>query len=154
MAARAACAAPRLLQRQLWRASGLAQGACSRHCSSEGAAAAASSAGIKPDSVLLATAEQIPGYTIKEYKGMAMGSTVRTRDVTKDLTSAIRAVFGGELPHYTQLMAETRAEAIGRMQEHAASLGANGVVALRLTSTNIAASASEVMAYGTAVRVE
>merc|ERR1712151_1185411 len=103
--------------------------------------------------VMLATMEQIPGRTIKEYKGMAIGSTVRTKDMTKDITSAVRAVFGGELPHYTQLMADTREEAISRLHEHAASLGANAVVSLRLTTSNIAASASEVMAYGTAVVV-
>merc|ERR1740120_541306 len=103
--------------------------------------------------VMLATTEQIPGRTIKEYRGMAIGSTVRTKDMTKDLTSAVRAMFGGELPHYTQLMADTREEAINRLQEHATSLGANAVVSLRLTTSNIAASASEVMAYGTAVVV-
>merc|ERR1711972_1203760 len=97
--------------------------------------------------VMLATTEGIPGRTIKEYKGMAIGSTVRTKDMTKDITSAIRAVFGGELPHYTQLMADTREEAIGRLQEHAASLGANGVISIRLTTSNIANAASEVMAY-------
>merc|ERR1711920_669037 len=97
---------------------------------------------------MLATTEQIPGYTIKEYKGMAIGSTVRTKDMTKDITSAVRAVFGGELPHYTQLMSDTREEAIARLQEHAANLSANGVVCLRLSTSNIAASASEVMAYG------
>eukprot|EP00927_Polykrikos_kofoidii_P075379 TRINITY_DN71563_c0_g1_i1.p1 TRINITY_DN71563_c0_g1~~TRINITY_DN71563_c0_g1_i1.p1 ORF type:complete len:174 (-),score=18.22 TRINITY_DN71563_c0_g1_i1:52-504(-) len=105
-------------------------------------------------SVFLATSEAIPGKTIKAYKGMAIGSTVRTRDVTKDITSAVKAVFGGELQHYTQLMSETREEAIIRLQEHAASLGANGVVSLRMTTSNIAQSASEVMAYGTAVVVE
>eukprot|EP00927_Polykrikos_kofoidii_P053984 TRINITY_DN48490_c0_g1_i1.p1 TRINITY_DN48490_c0_g1~~TRINITY_DN48490_c0_g1_i1.p1 ORF type:complete len:151 (+),score=21.54 TRINITY_DN48490_c0_g1_i1:70-522(+) len=104
--------------------------------------------------VIVATAETIPGKTIKEYRGLAIGSTVRTRDVTKDLTSAVRAVFGGELPHYTQLMSDTREEAILRLQEHAANLGANGVVSLRMTTSNIAQSASEVMAYGTAVVLE
>merc|ERR1712129_182925 len=104
--------------------------------------------------VLLSTTEQIPGCVIKDYRGMAIGSTVRTKDVTKDFTTSIRAMFGGELPHYTQLMADTREEAITRLQDHAASLGANAVVSLRLSTSNIAASASEVMAYGTAVVVK
>eukprot|EP00928_Gymnodinium_smaydae_P065195 TRINITY_DN48371_c0_g1_i1.p1 TRINITY_DN48371_c0_g1~~TRINITY_DN48371_c0_g1_i1.p1 ORF type:complete len:168 (-),score=18.26 TRINITY_DN48371_c0_g1_i1:62-565(-) len=104
--------------------------------------------------ILLATTDEMPGRRIKEYKGLAIGSTVRTKDMTKDITSAVRAMFGGELPHYTQLMADTREEAIARLQDHAASLGANGVVGLRLTSSNIAQSASEVMAYGTAVVLE
>eukprot|EP00929_Paragymnodinium_shiwhaense_P014173 TRINITY_DN122056_c0_g1_i1.p1 TRINITY_DN122056_c0_g1~~TRINITY_DN122056_c0_g1_i1.p1 ORF type:complete len:143 (+),score=39.98 TRINITY_DN122056_c0_g1_i1:109-537(+) len=104
--------------------------------------------------VMLATVEAIPGKKVVEYKGMAIGSTVRTKDMTKDITSAVRAVFGGELPHYTQLMADTREEAILRLQDHAHSLGANAVVGLRFTTSNIAQSASEVMAYGTAVKVE
>merc|ERR1719428_380513 len=98
--------------------------------------------------VMLATTDSVPGKVIKEYRGMAIGSTVRTKDMTKDITSSIRAVFGGELPHYTQLMADTREEAIVRLQDHASSLGANAVVSIRFTTSNIAQSASEVMAYG------
>mmetsp|Transcript_71760 Transcript_71760/g.126678 ORF Transcript_71760/g.126678 Transcript_71760/m.126678 type:complete len:130 (-) Transcript_71760:61-450(-) len=104
--------------------------------------------------VMLSTSEQIPGRKIKEYKGLVIGSTVRTKDMTKDITSAVRAMFGGELPHYTQLMSDTREEAISRLEDQAVGLGANAVVSLRLTSSNIAASASEVMAYGTAVVIE
>lgn len=79
---------------------------------------------------------------------------MRAKDVTKDITSAIRAVFGGELPHYTQLMQDAREEAMSRLEDEALKLGANAVVSLRLSSTNIAANSSEVMVYGTAVIVE
>ncbi|CAL1148645.1 unnamed protein product [Cladocopium goreaui] len=111
-------------------------------------------AAANPGRVRLATSEQIVGCTIKEYKGLVMGSTVRAKDVTKDITSAIRAVFGGELPHYTQLMQDAREEAMSRLEDEALKLGANAVVSLRLSSTNIAANSSEVMVYGTAVIVE
>mmetsp|Transcript_11831 Transcript_11831/g.28226 ORF Transcript_11831/g.28226 Transcript_11831/m.28226 type:complete len:139 (-) Transcript_11831:51-467(-) len=104
--------------------------------------------------IQLATSDQIVGFTVKEYKGLVMGSTVRAKDVTKDFASSIRAVFGGELPHYTQLMQDAREEAICRMEDEAAKLGANAVISLRLSSTNIAATTSEVMVYGTAVVVE
>eukprot|EP00933_Yihiella_yeosuensis_P061369 TRINITY_DN6417_c2_g1_i2.p1 TRINITY_DN6417_c2_g1~~TRINITY_DN6417_c2_g1_i2.p1 ORF type:complete len:138 (-),score=18.36 TRINITY_DN6417_c2_g1_i2:357-770(-) len=104
--------------------------------------------------IKLATTNEIPGFTIKEYKGLVVGSTVRTKDITKDFTSVVRSVFGGELPHYTQLMADSRAEALERLEASAEELGANAVVGIRLTSSNIAASASEVMAYGTAVVIE
>merc|ERR1719410_2085700 len=107
-----------------------------------------------PATVMLATTQQIPGYSVKEYKGMAIGSTVRTKDMSKDITSAIKAMFGGELTHYTELMSDTRSEAIERLQVHASSLGANAVVGIRMTTSNIAANASEVMAFGTAVVVE
>ncbi|CAK9022385.1 unnamed protein product [Durusdinium trenchii] len=99
----------------------------------------AAASGAKPG-VRLATSEQIVGFTIKEYKGLVMGSTVRAKDVTKDITSAITAVFGGELPHYTQLMQDAREEAMSRLEDEAVKLGANAVVSLRLSSTNIAAS--------------
>ncbi|CAK9022389.1 unnamed protein product [Durusdinium trenchii] len=113
----------------------------------------AAASGAKPG-VRLATSEQIVGFTIKEYKGLVMGSTVRAKDVTKDITSAITAVFGGELPHYTQLMQDAREEAMSRLEDEAVKLGANAVVSLRLSSTNIAANSSEVMVYGTAVVIE
>ncbi|CAK9022388.1 unnamed protein product [Durusdinium trenchii] len=101
----------------------------------------AAASGAKPG-VRLATSEQIVGFTIKEYKGLVMGSTVRAKDVTKDITSAITAVFGGELPHYTQLMQDAREEAMSRLEDEAVKLGANAVVSLRLSSTNIAACGS------------
>ncbi|CAE8590946.1 unnamed protein product [Polarella glacialis] len=104
--------------------------------------------------IKLSSTDSIPGFKIKEYKGLAIGSTVRTKDMTKDITSAIRSIFGGELHHYTQLMADTREEAVARLEDNAAQMGANAVVGLRLTTSNIAQSASEVMAYGTAVVVE
>ncbi len=104
--------------------------------------------------VLLATTETIPGKCIKEYRGLAMGSSVRTKDVSKDVFSAVKAIFGGELKHYTELMSDTREEALERLQEHASSMGANAVVGVRMTTSNIAQAASEVMAFGTAVIVE
>eukprot|EP00930_Biecheleria_cincta_P067606 TRINITY_DN54313_c0_g1_i1.p1 TRINITY_DN54313_c0_g1~~TRINITY_DN54313_c0_g1_i1.p1 ORF type:complete len:137 (+),score=35.16 TRINITY_DN54313_c0_g1_i1:96-506(+) len=118
-----------------------------RFCASE-------SSGSTRPRIMLATMDRIPGKEVKEYKGLVIGSTVRTKDMSKDITSAVRAIFGGELPHYTQLMSDTREEAISRLEDQAAELGANAVVSLRLTSSNIAANASEVMAFGTAVVVE
>eukprot|EP00811_Abedinium_folium_P010943 NODE_20124_length_812_cov_3.283212.p1 GENE.NODE_20124_length_812_cov_3.283212~~NODE_20124_length_812_cov_3.283212.p1 ORF type:complete len:120 (+),score=25.87 NODE_20124_length_812_cov_3.283212:154-513(+) len=102
----------------------------------------------------LASTETITGHKIIEYKGMAMGSTVRTRDVTKDFTMQIKAIFGGELSRYTELLADAREEAISRLRVNAKKQGGNAVVGLRMTTSNITGNASEVMAYGTAVLIE
>jgi uncharacterized protein YbjQ (UPF0145 family) len=76
---------------------------------------------------------------------------VRTRNVVNDMMSSFSAYLGGELPLYTQLLIESREEALNRMNEHAKTVGANAVIGVRLTTSNIAPQASEVLAYGTAV---
>lgn len=102
----------------------------------------------------IVTTESIPGYKILRVCGIATGSTVRTRDFTKDLASAFKTIIGGELTHYTTLLQESRQEALDRMREHAAKMEANAIVCSRLVTSNIAPTASEVMAYGTAVVIE
>jgi uncharacterized protein YbjQ (UPF0145 family) len=100
------------------------------------------------------TTEILPGYRITRVCGVATGSTVRTRDFTKDMASAFKTIIGGELTHYTTLLQESRQEALDRMRENATRMGANAVICSRFVTSNIAPTASEVMAYGTAVVVE
>jgi uncharacterized protein YbjQ (UPF0145 family) len=102
----------------------------------------------------IVTMDTIPGYKIVKVCGIATGSTVRTRDFTKDMASAFKTIIGGELTHYTSLMQESRQEALDRMREQATKLNANAVVCSRFVTSNIAPTASEVMAYGTAVVIE
>ena len=102
----------------------------------------------------IVTTETLPGYRITQVCGVATGSTVRTRDFTKDMASAFKTIIGGELTHYTTLLQESRQEALDRMRENATKMGANAVICSRLVTSNIAPTASEVMAYGTAVVVE
>ena len=102
----------------------------------------------------IVTTETIPGFRIVRVCGIATGSTVRTRDFTKDMASAFKTLIGGELTHYTSLLQESRQEALDRMRENASRLNANAIVCSRLVTSNIAPTASEVMAYGTAVVVE
>lgn len=102
----------------------------------------------------IVTTETIPGFRIVRVLGIATGSTVRTRDFTKDLASAFKTIIGGELTHYTTLLQESRREALDRMRESATKLDANAIVCSRLVTSNIAPTASEVMAYGTAVVIE
>jgi len=102
----------------------------------------------------IVTMDSVPGYKIVKVCGIATGSTVRTRDFTKDMASAFKTIIGGELTHYTSLMQESRQEALDRMRENASKLNANAIVCSRFVTSNIAPTASEVMAYGTAVVIE
>ena len=106
-----------------------------------------------PD-IKCATIESIHGHKIVSYIGLVEGSTVRTKNVAHDLFASIRQVMGGELTSYTDLLREARAEATERMNTQAAERGANAIVGVRMTSSSVAAGASEILAYGTAVVVE
>ncbi len=98
--------------------------------------------------------ESIPGKKITTHYGLVCGSTVRSKNAFKDIGSSFKNMFGGELKSYTQLLNETRKEAIGRMVEQATQLGANAVVNVRFATSDVTAGAAEIYIYGTAVRVE
>lgn len=97
--------------------------------------------------------ESIPGKTIVEHFGVVSGSTVRAKHVGRDIMAGLKNVFGGELKGYTELLTESREEAIKRMTEQAASLGANAIVNVRFSTSSVAAGAAELYVYGTAVSV-
>ena len=82
------------------------------------------------------------------------GSSIRTRHVFTDITEWFRNLVGAELHHYTKMLAECREQALDRMIDHAQRKGANAIVGLKIETSNIAAGAAEILAYGTAVRVE
>lgn len=104
--------------------------------------------------MLLSNIESIPGREIQEYCGIAQGSSVRAKHVGRDIMAGLKNVFGGELKGYTELLNESRAEAVERLKQHAASMGADAVVNVRFSTATIAAGASEIFAYGTAVRLK
>lgn len=104
--------------------------------------------------MILSNTEYIPGYTIARHLGLVQGSTVRSKHIGKDLLSGLKNIVGGELVAYTELLNESRQEALARMQEQARSVGANAVINVRFSTSNIAAGASEIFAYGTAVLLE
>ena len=101
----------------------------------------------------LTTLETVPGKTITRHFGLVQGSTVRSKHAGKDIVAGFKNLIGGELKSYTALLNESRSEAIDRMVEQARAAGANAVVNIRFATSNIAAGAAEVMAYGTAVVV-
>jgi uncharacterized protein YbjQ (UPF0145 family) len=104
--------------------------------------------------MLLTNTEEIPGKKIVTFYGVVSGSTVRAKHVGRDMMATIKNVFGGELVGYTELLQESRDEAIDRMKSQAKQLGANAVVNVRFSTSSVAAGAAEIYVYGTAVSVE
>lgn len=101
----------------------------------------------------LTTLEALPGFKIEEHFGVVSGSTVRAKHIGKDFLAGFKNIIGGELTGYTELMNETRDQATQRMKEQAQSKGANAILAIRFSTSDVAPGAAEVFAYGTAVRV-
>jgi uncharacterized protein YbjQ (UPF0145 family) len=104
--------------------------------------------------MLLSNLESVPGHTIIRQIDVVYGSTVRSKHVGRDLLAGLKNIVGGELTAYTELLEESRQEAMNRMIEKAKSIGANAVVGIRFSTSNIAQGASELFVYGTAVVVE
>lgn len=104
--------------------------------------------------MILSNTEGVAGRSIVEFYGVVSGSTVRAKNVGRDLLAGLKNIVGGELTSYTELLTEARNEALNRMIAQAESVGANAVVNVRFSTSSIAQGAAELFAYGTAVRVE
>ncbi|MCJ7450145.1 MAG: YbjQ family protein [Candidatus Nanohaloarchaeota archaeon QJJ-9] len=98
--------------------------------------------------------EKIEGEKIVEDLGLVKGNTVRAKNVGNDIIQGIRNFFGGELKGYSDLMTEAREEALERMEEQAKDKGADAVVNVRFVTSQVANGGSEILAYGTAVKLE
>lgn len=108
----------------------------------------------RPDSMPLSTTDELPGYRIVDSLGLVRGNTIRARHVGTDIVASLKTLFGGEISEYTKMMAESREQALDRMRAHAVEVGANGIVAVRFTTSTVLQGAAEILVYGTAVRVE
>jgi len=104
--------------------------------------------------MILSNLETVPGRTIREFYGVVSGSTVRAKHSGRDIMAGLKNIVGGELKGYTELLQEARQEAIDRMIQQAQSIGANAIVNVRFSTSNITQGAAELFAYGTAVRVD
>lgn len=104
--------------------------------------------------MLVVTTNDIPGFRIVRHLGLVRGLTVRSRSVVGNIGAAIQIFFGGNISVYTRLAEHTRQEAFDLLVEHAQSMGANAVVAMRYDANEIAAAVTEVLAYGSAVVIE
>lgn len=103
--------------------------------------------------MIIVTSDTIPGKKIIKTHGFVRGNTIRARSVGKDILAGFRIFVGGEIHEYTKLMAETREQALDRMREEAETLGANAIITVRFSTSEIASSAAEILVYGTAVSV-
>jgi len=103
--------------------------------------------------MIVTTTDKIPNKEIVEILGIARGSTVRARNIGRDILAALKNVVGGEIEEYTKLQAQSREQAFQRMIDDAQSLGADAVINVRFTTSMIMQGASEMLAYGTAIKI-
>lgn len=104
--------------------------------------------------MIVATTENLVGYKVIEVKGQVFGVVVRSRGLGGNIVAGLRSLAGGEILEYTSLLEDSRKQALDRMVENAAKMGANAVVMMRFDGSEIGQSMTEVVAYGTAVVVE
>jgi uncharacterized protein YbjQ (UPF0145 family) len=103
--------------------------------------------------VIVSTAPFIAGHRVVETKGQTFGLVVRSRGFSGNLIAGLRSLAGGEIHEYTQLLEDTRRQALDRLVQNATLMGANAVISMRFDSSELAGTMSEIVAYGTAVVV-
>lgn len=104
--------------------------------------------------MIITNIETVPGKNIVAHFGLVSGSTIRAKHVGRDIMASLKNLVGGELKGYTQLLQESRQQALDRMVDQARQLGANAIVNVRFSTSSVAQGAAELYAYGTAVRIE
>ncbi len=104
--------------------------------------------------MLISNMEIIPGRKIVKHFGLVQGNSVRAKHVGRDIMASLKNIFGGELKGYTELLHESREEAMERMQQQAEAIGANAILNVRFSTSSIAQGAAEIYVYGTAVTLE
>lgn len=103
--------------------------------------------------MIISTTATIPNKEIEAILGIARGSTVRARSIGRDIFAGLKNIVGGEIEEYTELQAQSREQAIQRMSQDAEKMGADAIVNVRFTTSVIMQGASEILAYGTAVKL-
>lgn len=103
--------------------------------------------------MIVTTGNEITGRTISQYLGLVRGIVVRSPNIAQGIVGGINQIFGGNIEAYTQVCEHARQEAYERMVQHAAEIGADAVIAVRYDATSFTASATEVLCYGTAVKI-
>ena len=103
--------------------------------------------------MLMTTQNGFAEYEIAETLGIARGNTIRARHIGKDILAGLRQLVGGEIVEYTKMLAEAREQAHDRMVAEARALGADGIVAMRFTTSTVMQGAAELLAFGTAVKL-
>ncbi len=104
--------------------------------------------------MIITSTENIPGREVESILGVARGSTVRARNIGRDFMAGLKNIVGGEIEEYTRLQADSREQALQRMVADAKRLGADAIVCMRFSTSMIMQGASEILAYGTAVKLK
>jgi len=104
--------------------------------------------------MIVTTVQTIQGKKIVKTLGLVRGNTIRVRHIGRDIMAALKNLVGGEVREYTKLMAESREQAIDRMVDEAERIGGNVIIGVRFTTSMLMGGAAELLAYGTAVKIE
>ena len=104
--------------------------------------------------MIIVNTDFVQGKKIVETMGIVRGNTIRAKHVGKDIVAGLRQLVGGELKEYTEMLTEARKESMQRMEKEAKALGADGIINVRYTTSQVMASAAEILVYGTAVKLK
>ncbi len=104
--------------------------------------------------MIIVNTDFVQGKKVAETIGIVKGSTIRAKWIGKDIMAGLRQLVGGELKEYTEMLTEARKQSVQRMVQDAESLGANGIINIRFTTSQIMSSAAEILVYGTAVKLK
>lgn len=102
--------------------------------------------------MLISTTESVAGREVSEVLGLVKGNTIQTRHIGSDIVSGLKSIVGGEIKGYVIALTRAREEATARMVAEAKSLGADGIIAVRYTTSQVMTGGAEILAYGTAVK--
>jgi len=103
--------------------------------------------------MILVTSDKIPGKEIKETLGLVKGNTIKAKHIGKDILAGLRNIVGGEIKEYTEALSEARETSTKRMVDEAEKLGADAIVCIRFTTSQVMSGAAELLVYGTAVKL-
>ncbi len=109
---------------------------------------------MNPQKLIISTTDFIPGYTVTEILGVCRGSTIRARNIGRDILAGLKNIVGGEIEEYTKLLATSREQAMQRMTDDAVRLGADAIINVRFMTSAVMQGAAEMLAYGTAVKLQ
>ena len=108
---------------------------------------------MKNSNITITTLDTVPGREVTEALGLVRGNTIRARHIGSDIGAGLKSLVGGEIRGYVKAMTDAREEALSRMLEEASALGADAIVGVRFTTSQVMAGAAEILVYGTAVKL-
>ena len=103
--------------------------------------------------MIVTSTDFVPNMRVTQIIGIVRGNTIRARHLGRDIMAVFRHIVGGEISDYTKMLGESRDQALDRMEEHGRSVGADAILNVRFTTSAVMQGASELLAYGTAVKL-